>query len=176
MALEKNDDKINDLFGLSSLLPPTSEDIEEAPVPKKGADKIVNTIIEVKEPIKLQNEEGRVKLERSDSEKTYNARARFYDEDDKDFLKYYGGNLGFTQEKFLNFIIETELKNTKPFDAKDEDHECFRKNNLLFYTTARLPESLKADVLKAASNHRLTQEQYLGYLVRKARFETPGWY
>ena len=184
MAL--NNDKNKDIFGLSSLVPPTTNDEG-----KKDEEKIesIKSNTNQKSIVNKQSKVGKassVNTKSTDSkvskpsinksEKLFTARARFYDEDDKAFLKYYGGNLGFTQEEFINYILENEINSTKKIDVKDDEHESFRKNNLLFYSTIRLPEKNKKNLLKAAANHRLSQEQFLGYIVRKERFNTPGWY
>ncbi len=192
-----------DIFGLSSLVPPTAdENKQDDKVPQdafaarnKNTDSI-NSIIsndsKISNNSKVNNTSNDSIDSKVDSPKKsstvskkkvkdrdlYTARARFYDEDDKEFLKYYGGNLGFSQEEFLNYILENAFKNKDKdiFDPKDDDHNDFRKNNLLYYSTVRLPERIKKDILKEASKHRLSQEQYLGYMVRKERFNTPGWF
>lgn len=171
MALNPN--KSADIFGLGSLIPPSAETKRTEPEVKINKTEVTNPKKEEKEKA------ATVKTTKTAKKKTteyFNARVKFFDEDDKDYLKYYGGNLNKTQEEFLSYIIQNAIKDKKAFNPKDEDHETFRKNSLIYYTSVRIPETLKNDLMKLASSHRLSQEQFLGFIVRKERFNTPGWF
>ena len=173
MALNNKENK--DIFGLKALIPPTADGTQKEIEIKKENKEAQN--VSNKQPVVKKETVSKTPTKKKVKEDNFfTVRIKFYDEDDKGFLKYYGGNLGFSQEEFLNFIITKNVKDKKKIDFKDEDHELFRTGKLTLQTTARLSENIKTDLLKESSNHRLSQEQYLGYIVRKERFETPGWY
>lgn len=171
MALNSN--KQTDIFGLGALIPPSADTKKPEPEVKEEA-KIKKETHSAVAPVK--EKQSTTKPTKKKTTEYFNARVKFFDEDDKDFLKYYGGNLNKTQEEFLSFIVQNAIKDKKAFNPKDEEHDNFRKNTLIYYTSVRIPETLKNDLMKLASSHRLSQEQFLGYLVRKERYNTPGWH
>ena len=165
MALKNNS---KDIFGLSSLVPPTADDEANIKTETKK-DIIPKKEIKKTEPKEKQNKK---KVETS----FYNVKIKFYDEDDKNFLRYYGGNLGFNQEGFIRFLIKEDIKDKSGIDRKDKLHTLLSSKALIYSGTVRIPESMKLDIKRRAALHGLNQEQYLGFLVRKRRFTTPGWF
>lgn len=168
MALNNNGKK--DIFGLDGLVPPSNDtktDVLKPAVAKKE-----------KKPA-TKDDSAQIKSKKQKRflmpENFFYARARFFDEDDKDFLKFYGGNLGKNQEEFMQYILDNAINDKEEITPKDEQHMQFKTQNLIYYTSIRISESYKGKIIKLAANNHLTQEQYLGYLVRKMRLKTPGW-
>ena len=175
MALNSNNKK--DIFNLNSLLPPTVENIDKN---KLSEDPVIpNKDIKIEKPVtKPKKTTAKSEAPKKQSLRDtgyFNARIKFLDEDDKAFLKFYGGNLNKTQEEFLIYLVECEINNEKPIDFKDELHESFRSTPMIYSTSSKIPLVLKPKITKVTAKHRLTQEQLLGNLVRSKRLKTPGW-
>lgn len=177
MALNNNK---KDIFGLGSLVPPSNNENDKIPAPEIS-------VIEVKKDIKEKDDKKEIEEIENIKEKPKkkvskkdialsSVKVKFFDEDDKNFLRYYGGNMGFTQEEFIIYLIENDIKDKSGIDRRDELHQAFSTKTLYYYTSVRIPEKLKKDMLKRQAMHSLTQEQYLGLIVRAFRLKTPGWH
>ena len=174
MALNSKNKK--DIFNLNSLLPPTVENLDkDKPSEEPVTPKDTKVEKPIAKPKKITAKSEAPKKQSLRDTGYFNARIKFLDEDDKTFLKFYGGNLNKTQEEFLIYLVECEINNEKSIDFKDELHESFRTTPMIYSTSSKIPLILKPKITKIMAKHRLTQEQLLGYLVRSKRLKTPGW-